>query len=422
MSYRLRRPDGSVVWLHERAVVIPDEGGLVVHGVLQERPLAEARSDRLDSLARMAGMVAHDLNNGITGVLGQSSLLRLERLSSAVAEGLSRIEASVDPLVELSRQLATVAGKSRGGVTDLEELARGLTGPLQAGLKPGQRLHLILEPALPPVAGDESSLAVLLRQLVGNARDALGENGGDIEVRASRGMGGGAQAWFRYPQAAPPEQALVCLEVSDSGPGLSEEARWHLFEPYFSTRPGQRGLGLATVLGIVRGAGGVVEVCSPAAGGTTVRVLLPVATVPAPSCRPVEAARPRQSWRAQGAVLLVDDEKPILDVTTRLLATLGCEVHTARSGDEALERYREHAASIRAVLLDLVLPGRSGEQVLEELRRLAPQLPVIVLSGLPAPDVLARLAALKPTACVQKPFRLPELLELLRPHLAAGGD
>jgi CheY-like chemotaxis protein len=209
----------------------------------------------------------------------------------------------------------------------------------------------------------------------------------------------------------------VSLEVADTGPGLCAAAREHLFEPYFSTRPGQRGLGLATVLGIVRGLGGAIEVCSPPGGGTTFRTLLPVAGHGWNSRGTPESARQAQSWRAQGTVLLVDDEEAILDVTGRLLGSLGCQVITARTGEEAVRLYQQHADEVRVVLLDLILPRGPGEEVLAELRRLSSDLPIIVLSGHPGPDVIPRLVPLGLTGYLQKPYRLPALVEAIRPYL-----
>jgi CheY-like chemotaxis protein len=116
-------------------------------------------------------------------------------------------------------------------------------------------------------------------------------------------------------------------------------------------------------------------------------------------------------------VLVCDDEEPVLDVVSRMLASLGCRVLTARSGDEVIERYRQHSAEVRLVLIDLVMPRLSGEQVLCELRRLSAELPVLIMSGYPQEEVAARLAPLGLTGCLQKPFRLPTLVEAVRRYL-----
>src|SRR5262249_20477493 len=149
----------------------------------------------------------------------------------------------------------------------------------------------------------------LCEQLARNAREALADGPGEIELRAgSPGNTTGPPPLLCYPEVRP-AGPLVCLEVCDSGPGLSAEAQAHLFEPFFSTPPGRRGIGLATVFGIVRKLKGAIEVFSAPGRGSTFRILLPAATLPAPSARaagPPALASP--AWRARGTVLLADDE------------------------------------------------------------------------------------------------------------------
>ncbi len=433
-EYRLRRPDGSVVWARESVVLAPDEGGLLIHGTLtdvSDRKRAEeaarrvpAETARLDGLARLAGVIAHDLNNLITGVLGNVSLMRLAVAGELVGASLAQIESATNRVAELARFLTTVAGKgpAHAGISDLDALVQRLAGPARAALHPGQQLRVDLAGNLPAVAADEPSLAVLIEHLLNNARDALGDGAGEIVIRTSpdepRRTSGEPADWLRYPGPIP-AGPRACLEVRDSGPGLTDEARARLFEPFFSTRPGRRGVGLATVLGIVRGLKGSLEVWSRSGQGTAFRVLLPGGTVPAPS----RVAAPPASgpeWRGEGAILLADDEGAVLDVVSRLLRSLGCRVLTAHTGDEVLECYRRHAAEVRVVLIDLVMPRRSGEQVLAELRQKAPELPVLVMSGHPEQEVVPRLAPLGLTGYLQKPFRLPALLEAVRPYLAVG--
>jgi signal transduction histidine kinase/CheY-like chemotaxis protein len=426
IDYRLRRPDGSSAVVHETAVASREEGGLLVQGAITDSGTSGAlgHAARLDGVARLAGVVAHDLNNILTGILGNVGLLRLvPPADEMTAASLTHLETATQRAVDLSRQLAAVAGKAAGqaGVTDLQALVQRRVGSLQAGLAQHQQLRLSLAADLPPVAADEPTVAVLLEQLLNNAREALGDRPGEIEVRTSLGQAPlarpGAPA-LRYPETGP-DAPLVCLEVRDSGPGLSAEARARLFEPFFSTHE-RRGLGLATVLGIVRGLHGAIEVFSLLGQGSTFRVLLAAATVPAPSRSTAPAAPAPASWRGEGVVLLADDEWAVLDVVNRLLTSLGCRVITARSGEELLECYRNHASEVRVVLVDLVMPRLSGEKVLLELRRLAPQLPVLVMSGHAEQDVVPRLAPLGLTGYLQKPFRLPALLEAVRPYLAVS--
>jgi signal transduction histidine kinase/CheY-like chemotaxis protein len=429
VEYRLRRPDGALVWVREAALVTPDDGGgLLVHGAVTDisdrkraqEPAAPDHAARLEGLAHLAGVISHDLNNLITALLGNVSLLRLGTTADHLAAAsLGQLEAVGQRAGELSRQLATVAGRGPApeGATDLEALLRALAGPLQASLSPGQRLCLNLADDLPPVAADHASLAVVVEQLTSNARHALGGGPGEIELRTAAAHDQLATPGeLRYP-AQRPDGPLVCLEVRDTGPGLSAEAQARLFEPFFSTHGG-RGLGLATVLGIVRTLQGAVEVANSDGRGATFRVLLPAATLPAPSRAVAPALVPAR--QVSGTVLLCDDEGPVLEVVSRLLTSLGCKVLSARSGEEVLECYRRHTDEVCLVLVDLVMPRLSGEQVLVQLRQQSPELPVLVMSGHAEQEVVARLRPLGLTGYLQKPFRLPVLLEAIRPYLAGG--
>jgi PAS domain S-box-containing protein len=428
LEYRLMRPDGGLVWVREAVVVTPDESGLTVHGTItdvsdrkraDEEAVALGREQarHLDGLARLAGAVAHDFNNLLTGVLGNLNLARLP--GASITDCLARVEGAALRAADHCRQLSQFAGKgvSREGAVDLPALARQLAAGLN--LSPGQRLSLDLANELPLAAGDESTLGELIGALLSNAAEAL--EGGRGDVRLAVQLVGqeatGETVLFRYPTTLP-EGLRLCVEVSDTGAGLSAEVLERLFEPYFSTRPDRRGLGLAGALGVVRGLGGAIEVAAQAeGGGTTFRVLLPAARSPSTLVAPPDAA-PRAAGRT---VLLIEDEQSVRDVTSRLLTSLGCEVLAARDGAEALAGLRERP-DVRAVLMDWNLPGLSGEDLVREVRQTSPSVPLFLMSGHTQHELAERVAGLGVNGFLQKPFRLTALLELLRPCLeeAAG--
>lgn len=433
LEYRVQQPAGGTLWVREAIVVTPDEGGLMVHGIVTDvssRKKAETEASavgreqarRLDGLARLASQVAHDFNNVITGVLGNVNLARLE--GGSARECLTRIEAIAVRAADQCRQLALFAGKgvSSAGAVDLGALARQLAAG--TALPPGQNLILDVADGLAPAGGDEPSLGVVLGGLLSNAIEALEGGAGDVRVAVRAVPEAKATAapaevvLIRHPGERPAGVSL-CVEVSDTGPGLSPAVQERLFEPYFSTRPGQRGLGLALALGVVRGLGGAIEVVSPTGGGALFRVLLPAARILRPSVHLAEqpATRP-----VGGTVLLVEDEQAVRDVTCRLLGSHGCEVVTARDGDEAVARLRERADDVRAVLMDWNLPGLSGEALIEQLRRISPAVPVFLMSGLTHHELSARLEGLGVAGYLQKPFRLGTLIELLRPCLGEAAS
>lgn len=427
LEYRLRQPDGSFLWVRESVVVAPEEGGLLLHGILtdisdrkraEEGTLAVAREQlrRIDAQARLASRVAHDFNNVITGILGNIHLARLHPAS--VMDCLARIEEATLRAGEHCRMLSGLAGKPTGSRihVDLAALARELAGTLAVA---GQRVELDAPDDLPVVTGDRDLLRTMLSHLLSNAVEAFEGEPGDIRVTLRHGAIPPLQGLIlRHPPEEMPA-GCICLEVADSGPGLSAEARAHLFEPYFSTRKGKTGLGLTTVLGIARGMGGAVDVASPAGQGAIIRVLLP-------AVRPTKVEPPApvvmsSIGRTTGTVLLIDDEQFVLDISVRLLESAGCRVLAARDGESALAFLRDRRDEIKAILMDWSMPQLSGDLLFRELRRESANVPILLMSGFPAQDLLARLDGMNVAGYLQKPFRLAALLELLRPYLSGVG-
>jgi CheY-like chemotaxis protein len=206
----------------------------------------------------------------------------------------------------------------------------------------------------------------------------------------------------------------VYLEVRDGGPGMTPAVKARIFEPFFTTKVTGRGLGLAVVLGIVRGHGGTVEVDSQVGAGSTFRVLLP------PECPEEEAPPPLPPWSGErrGIALIVDDEEMVRDVVSRMLESFGFRVLAARDGQEALERYDAYQAEVKLVVLDLLMPRLDGADTLRELRRRSAGLPVVVMSGYSEPEVSTRFGGQGLSAYLQKPFRSADLQTVLRRVLA----
>ena len=200
--------------------------------------------------------------------------------------------------------------------------------------------------------------------------------------------------------------------MRDTGPGIPSEVLARLGEPFVSPRLGNRGVGLALALGILRGHGGGLEVYTTPGRGTVVRVMLPAASVPLAPAGPYPVAGSGE--RRPVTVLLVDDEDTVRDVAARLLRSAGFEVVTTNDGEEAVDWLSHHGGEVAVALVDLNMPRLSGEPLLREFRRVAPELPVVLMSGYPEADVSSRFAQWGLAGYLQKPFRLAALLELLR--------
>lgn len=415
LTYRLLRPDGAVVRAREQAAVTPGENGWVITGSVAGEAPAPAGDDddarqraaegRCEGIAALAGGVAHDLNNLITGVLGHVSLARLTGLDLA-GEVLDQVEAGAQRAAELGKQLALLSGRARAAArpVDLNDAVRDLAVACGARFEPGE---------LPPVPAERDLVRAAAEQMLTHAAAR-----GEVAVRTYLATGPLGEPGLWLPRAAEGAGPWAVVEVRDGGPELAPDALARLFDPFFTTRPGERGLGLAGAVGTARAHRGLIHARS-APGDTRLRLLLPAPAAPAaprsPSAQGTAVAVPP---RLSGAtVLLADDEEAVRHVVGRLLEPLGCRVVAAGDGDEAVACFREHGASV--ALVDLTMPRLGGEAVLRELRRLAPGLPLVVMSGLPEGDIMPRFAELNVAAYLQKPFRLPGLLEALGQALPA---
>jgi two-component system cell cycle sensor histidine kinase/response regulator CckA len=217
------------------------------------------------------------------------------------------------------------------------------------------------------------------------------------------------------PQTPAPG-TYVFLEVKDSGCGISGEILRRIFEPFFTTKFAGRGLGLAATIGIARGHGGTIKVTSTPGLGTTCQVLLPRSDRPSV---PAPLPRAPERWQGHGTLLVVDDEESVLFVARRILELSGFRVLTALDGRGAIELFREHAADIAGVLLDLTMPRLGGLEALAEIRRVSADVPVLLMSGYTREDVTSRFPDQLWAGFIQKPFRLNDLLMAVR--LALNG-
>jgi len=244
--------------------------------------------------------------------------------------------------------------------------------------------------------------------LITNAWEALGDGPGSITV--STGIADLSQDDLSktYLKESLPAGQYVCLEVSDTGCGMGEEVLKRAFDPFFTTKFTGRGLGLSAVLGIVRGHRGAIQLHSEVGRGTTISILFPVSQKQIPEVAQ-DVGRRTETGRASGKILVIDDEDDIRVVARKALEKCGLSVITAHSGREGVALYRLHANEIDAVLLDLTMPKMPGDVVLRELRRIRPDVRVIVSSGYDEQEATSRLAGEGLAGFIQKPYQ-PVLL------------
>jgi nitrogen-specific signal transduction histidine kinase/CheY-like chemotaxis protein len=379
-----------------------------------ERKLQETQ--KLESLGVLAGGIAHDFNNLLTGILGNASLARMDLSdTSPLVPVIEQIESATHRAADLCKQMLAYSGKGRFVIQhlNLNQLVEDTTHLLNISINKNCVLHFNLAQTLPAIAVDATQIRQIIMNLVINASEAIGARSGVIAI--STGVARVDHdyiATLLHPGGITPGD-YVFLEVSDNGAGMNPATLAKIFDPFFTTKFTGRGLGLAAVLGIIRGHKGALKVYSELGRGTTFKILLPCsdATVERMLSTPPMA---EPAWRGQGTVLVVDDEETVRTVTARILETLGFTAVLASDGREALEIYRREPSRFTIVLLDLTMPHMDGEETFRQLRHLNPGVRVVLMSGFNQQEAVSRFTGKGLAGFVQKPFEVGSIMTAVR--------
>jgi PAS domain S-box-containing protein len=430
---------GDIKWFETFKTPIRDARGVVTGTVglardITERKRAEERqkdlerrmqeTQKLESLGVLAGGIAHDFNNLLACMLSNAELLDAALMRAPELEELRQrvldLRSAALQAAGLTNQMLAYSGRGHFETRSLSvtELVGEMGRLLAASISKKARIDYDLAPELPAIQADAAQMRQVIMNLVTNASEALEDRAGTIRIRTGTEHVDTALEGLHGPASLAPG-AYVFLEVSDDGCGMNEEARARLCEPFFTTKFAGRGLGLSAVQGIVRGHGGGIVLRSELRQGTTVKVLLPSADrLPSAAVRrPPEATA---EWSGSGLVLLVDDDPRVLSVTALLLRNLGFEVIAASSGREALREFERRANEVRLVVLDVTMPDLAGDQVLVALRKMRPEIPVLLCSGYSEEEVLHRFDQAARTRFLQKPYPFETLKARLMELLSNG--
>lgn len=375
-----------------------------------ERQMFETQ--KLESLGLMAGGIAHDFNNLLTVILGNASIVLEEVEAGTMVHGC--IRNVVDTCLrasDLTRQMLAYSGRGRFVVEplNLNAAVKGIAALIESSLSKLIQVRYELEEDLPGLEADRAQLQQVVLNLVTNAAESLQIGSGTITLRTGFQQMEDVDIAASFPGQQLEPGPFVYLEVKDTGTGMDAATQSRIFEPFFSTKAAGRGLGLAAIQGIVRGHKGGIWIYSTPGQGTTFRVALPALTTPIQATD--ELSLQADAWLGSGLVLVVDDEAPIRTMAAMALRRAGFEVVEASDGREGVEVFRSHAGSLRAVLLDLVMPVLGGELALAEMMGIAPDVPVILSSGYEGTDSGLSLA---PRLFLQKPYTAAELVKKLR--------
>ena len=386
-----------------------------------ERQVQHAQ--KLESLGVLAGGIAHDFNNLLMVILGNTDLA-LDELSphAPARENIREVEKAAKRAAELSKQMLAYSGKGRFVVEpiNLNEFVEEMAHLLEISISKKAVLKYNFADNLPPIDGDATQIRQIIMNLITNASEAIGDESGVIALSTGamdcdRAYLDGVNDVLRAGLDEPlPEGIYTYLEVADTGCGMNAETIQKIFDPFFSTKFTGRGLGMAAVLGIVRGHGGAIKIYSEPGKGTTFKVLFPAGE----SLENGAVIQRRdnsasEAWQGRGTVLIADDEETVRAVGKQMLDRMGFEVLMAADGREAVEIFGDHADEIDCVLLDLTMPHMDGEQAFRELRRLRPDVTVILCSGYNEQDATQRFAGKGLAGFVQKPYNMAKLRKQL---------
>ena len=411
-EFRMRHADGHWVWIRARGRAVKrDAEGRALRmvgthtDVTRERSLEEQirHGQKMDAVGKLAGGVAHDFNNLLTAI-GATTELLLDAmpLGSPHHQDLEHIALAADRAKALTRQLLAFSRQEveQSADVNVDAVVEQVAPLLHRMLGPAQSLQIRLGAAGQTLRLDPANLELALLNLVANARDAM-SHGGTVTIETA-------------VEGDAPEP-IVVITVRDTGIGMTADVRERIFEPFFTTKPQGKGtgLGMPTVYGFVRRLQGTVDVESAPGAGTTVRLVLPVLSVPFTPV-PTATNQPDDTpGRVVRRVLLVDDDAVVRRSTQRLLEHRGIEVVGVDSADAALAELASTSVPFDVVLSDHAMPGRTGHQLLEEIGVRYPAQRVVLMSGFADDGELRRTFGTREVPFLAKPFTLQELLQAL---------
>ena len=416
------RGDGTVRWVHEQARVVRDAQGRALRMVGTVQDITDRRqledqlrqAQKMEAIGRLAGGIAHDLNNALTAIAGYAELALAEVAAGHPARtDIEEIRRATERAGAVTRQLLAFSRKQllEPRVFDLNVTVTSLSRMLARLLGPDINVQASVADSLPRILGDPSQVEQAVINLAVNARDAM-PGGGRLQLTTSLEQIDEASARAHVPMTPGP---YVLLRVSDTGLGMSRETQARIFEPFFTTKDVGKGtgLGLSMVYGTLKQAGGFVFVDSEVGRGTTFRLYFPPAAMqPAPAAAPARDS----GRRGRETLMVVEDEPAVRNLVASALRHDGYHLLLATSAEEALQLFDAHDGPLDLLLTDAVMPGKSGIDLANAMLARRPGLPVIVMSGY-TEETLTVEGLDEPIALLQKPFTPRELRQRIRERL-----
>lgn len=393
-----------------------------------ERLRLEAKiqhAQKLESLGVLAGGIAHDFNNLLVGILGNAGLALMKmKPESPTRQIVERIETAALRASDLTKQMLAYSGKGKFIIEplNLSKMVEEMAHLLEISISKNAVLKYEFAESIPPIEGDATQIRQVIMNLITNGSEAIGSKSGYIAIRTGVMYVDENYTRGTYYSDYRKNGYYVFLEVSDTGCGMDEETVNKMFDPFFTTKFTGRGLGLAAVLGIIRSHQGAVKVYSEKEKGTTIKVLFPRLDEEGDVAGAIESEgvqNEKLKWSGTGVVLVVDDDETVRSVAKMILEEAGFGVITANDGREAVELFKSQQ-NIELVLLDMTMPHMNGEDCFCELRRIDPDVKVILSSGYNEQDATNRFAGKGLAGFIQKPYPPQDLIDVVMEVVNVG--
>lgn len=427
-EYRVTCKDGTVKTVLIFGKPVSNKVFVIFDDITERKKAEEERltlerqllhTQKLESLGVLSGGIAHDFNNLLQAILGNLDLARMKLPSDAAPRmNIDQAVNACKHAAKLTNMMLAYSGKGLFAIKRLHltELVEENATMLEAAIPKSIELALHLDYDLPDIKADAGQLQQVIMNLITNAAEAIGNAGGTINL--STGVAEFDQSTLNQSRLdeKTAQGRYVWLKVQDNGCGMSKDILNKLFDPFFTTKFTGRGLGMSAVQGIIRAHKGAFLAESTPGSGTTITVLFPLADDLLPGFEQAgetPALQENPGVRAL-SILIVDDEEMVRSVANAMLEELGYMTITAAGGQEALAIFRAEGDSIAAVLLDQAMPGMDGATVIKELRRIRPDVKVLLSSGFSEQEIAARFDGLKLDGFVPKPYNLQKLNDRLR--------
>jgi PAS domain S-box-containing protein len=430
-EFRLSRKDGTDLWTIMSTNPFYDKTGryigslAMVSDISQRKRVEQERRDmeaqfrhtqKLESMGVLAGGIAHDFNNLLTGIIGNAGMALEDATVSNTRESILEIDTAARRASGLCQQLLAYSGRGKYIIEsiDLNSLVKEMGALIGVSTTKKADVEYDLDDELPRIDADASQIGQIIMNLITNASEALGSETGVIFVRTGSMDCDAGKLRETYLSPDLPAGEYVFIEVSDTGSGMDADTVERIFDPFFTTKFVGRGLGLAAVLGIIRGHNGAIEVDSEMARGTTIRVFLPAGEKQSDEPeRPTLQESIKDVNLSGRTIMVVDDEEYVRSLVRRMLEPTGVRVLIADNGHRAIELVRERGDDIDCIVMDVTMPDMDGPETFRRLRRARSNIRIIITSGYSQQDVAQKFEGKGVSGFLSKPFRREDLTGVL---------